>query len=314
MAYFLQLLLNGIHNAALYALLAYGYVLIHGLTHRTDLSLGAIFAFSGQTFILVTAFAWSVLWMTLPAALSFGLLMAVVYVGIGGYAIAKLIYAPLDAGNRNTVLGGNAWTQHFPDGTVADCRQYKGLLAAADAGRAGAGAWTGIDISLTQLQVVNIAVALAVIASGETIMLRTSAGRIWRAVSDEPAATAMCGIDPARVRTQAILAGYGVCALAGFLAALYYGNVSFNTGMIFGLKILFITAAGGFSRPLHAAFGAAIVGMVESLWGGYFSVLWRDAAVFSMLVFVLATRINVQRYRANLKKLISPAGCGRHQW
>jgi branched-chain amino acid transport system permease protein len=104
----------------------------------------------------------------------------------------------------------------------------------------------------------------------------------------------MCGIDPDRVRTKAILTAYGVCALAGFLAALYYGNVSFNTGMIFGLKILFITAAGGFSRPLYAAFGAAIVGLVESLWGGYFSVLWRDAAVFSLLVFVLATRISPQ--------------------
>ncbi len=83
------------------------------------------------------------------------------------------------------------------------------------------------------------------------------------------------------------------CALAGFLAALYYGNVSFNTGIIFGLKILFITAAGSFSRPLHAAFGAAIIGMVESIWGGYFSVLWRDAAIFSLLVLVLAIRTNV---------------------
>ncbi|PSH61008.1 branched-chain amino acid ABC transporter permease [Phyllobacterium brassicacearum] len=294
MAYFLQLLLNGIHNAALYALLAYGYVLIHGLTHRTDLSLGAIFAFSGQTFILVTAFAWSVLWMTLPAALSFGLLMAVVYVGVGGYAIAKLIYAPLEAGNRNTVLVATLGLSIFLmelSRIAANTRDYwlPPMLAAPVQVLGG-----GVDISLTQLQVVNIAVALAVIASGEAIMLRTSAGRIWRAVSDEPAATAMCGIDPARVRTQAILAGYGVCALAGLLAALYYGNVSFNTGMIFGLKILFITAAGGFSRPLHAAVGAAIVGMVESLWGGYFSVLWRDAAVFSMLVFVLATRINAQ--------------------
>ncbi len=294
MAYFLQLLLNGIHNAALYALLAYGYVLIHGLTHRTDLSLGAIFAFSGQTFILVTAFAWSVLWMTLPAALSFGLLMAVVYVGVGGYAIAKLIYAPLEAGSRNTVLVATLGLSIFLmelSRIAANTRDYwLPPMLAAPMQVLG----SRVDISLTQLQVVNIAVALAVLASGEAIMLRTSAGRIWRAVSDEPAATAMCGIDPARVRTQAILAGYGVCALAGFLAALYYGNVSFNTGMIFGLKILFITAAGGFSRPLHAAYGAAIVGMVESLWGGYFSVLWRDAAVFSLLVFVLVTRINVQ--------------------
>ncbi len=294
MSYFLQLVFNGIHNAALYALLAYGYVLIHGVTHRTDLSLGAIFAFSGQTFILATAFGWSVLWMTLPAALSFGALIAIVYVSIGGYAIAKLIYAPLDTGTRNTVLVATLGLSIFLmelSRIAANTRDYwLPPMLALPVPLLG----PDIDISLTQMQVVNIVVALAVIASGEMIMLQTSAGRIWRAVSDEPVATAMCGIDPGKVRTQAILAAYGVCALAGFLAALYYGNVSFNTGMIFGLKILFITAAGGFSRPLHAAFGAAIVGMVESLWGGYFSVLWRDAAVFSLLVFVLATRINQQ--------------------
>jgi branched-chain amino acid transport system permease protein len=294
MSYFLQLLFNGVHNAALYALLAYGYVLIHGLTHRTDLSLGAIFAFSGQTFILVAAFGWSILWMTLPAALSFGLLIAAAYVGIGGYAIAKLIYAPLDTGTRNTILVATLGLSIFLmelSRIAADTRDYwLPPMLATPVQLLG----TGVDISLTQLQVANIIIALAVIAIGETVMLRTSAGRIWRAVSDEPAATAMCGIDPDRVRTKAILTAYGVCALAGILAALYYGNVSFNTGMIFGLKILFITAAGGFSRPLYAAFGAAIVGLVESLWGGYFSVLWRDAAVFSLLVFVLATRISPQ--------------------
>ena len=292
MTYFLQLLLNGIHNAALYALLAYGYVLIHGLTHRTDLSLGAIFAFSGQTFILVAAFAWSILWMTLPAALSFAVLIALIYVFIGGYAIAKLIYAPLEAGTRNTILVATLGLSIFLaelSRIAANTRDYwlPPLLAAPVR-------IPQMDISLTQMQVVNILVALAVIGGGEAVMQRTAAGRIWRAVSDEPQATAMCGIDPRRVRTQAILAAYGICALAGFLAALYYGNISFNTGMIFGLKILFITAAGGFSRPFYAACGAAVIGMVESLWGGYFSVLWRDAAVFSLLVFVLATRITTQ--------------------
>ncbi|UGY09619.1 MULTISPECIES: branched-chain amino acid ABC transporter permease [unclassified Phyllobacterium] len=291
MTYFLQLLLNGIHNAALYALLAYGYVLIHGLTHRTDLSLGAIFAFSGQTFILVAAFAWSILWMTLPAALAFGLLIALVYVMTGGYVIARVIYAPLEAGTRNTILVATLGLSIFLaelSRIAANTRDYwLPPMLSQPVPVLG----PQVDISLTQMQVLNIAVALTVIACGEAIMLRTAAGRIWRAVSDEPQATAMCGIDPKRVRTQAILAAYGICALAGFLAALYYGNISFNTGMIFGLKILFITAAGGFSRPLHAACGAALVGMVESLWGGYFSVLWRDVAVFSLLVFVLATRI-----------------------
>lgn len=293
MSYFLQLLLNGIHNAALYALLAYGYVLIHGLTHRTDLSLGAVFAFSGQTFILAAAFGFSVLWMTLPAALGFGVLIAALYISTGGYLVAKLIYAPLDAGSRNTVLVATLGLSIFLmelSRIAADTRDYwLPPMLASPVHVLGPAA----DISLTQLQLVNICVAFLVILLAEWTMNRTLAGRIWRAVSDEPIASAICGINPEVVRTRAILAAYAICALAGFLAALYYGNVSYNTGIIFGLKILFITAAGSFSRPLHAAFGAAIIGMAESVWGGYFPVLWRDAAVFSLLVLVLATRTNV---------------------
>ncbi|MEJ1119881.1 branched-chain amino acid ABC transporter permease [Phyllobacterium sp. CCNWLW109] len=293
MSYFLQLLLNGIHNAALYALLAYGYVLIHGLTHRTDLSLGAIFAFSGQTFILAAAFGFSVLWMTMPAALGFGFIIAALYVTAAGYLVARLIYTPLDAGTRNTVLVATLGLTIFLmelSRIAADTRDYwLPPMLASPVFILGQAA----DISLTQLQLVNIGIALAVVLLAELTMNRTLAGRIWRAVSDEPTASALCGIDPVSVRTNAILVAYGICALAGFLAALYYGNVSFNTGIIFGLKILFITAAGSFSRPLHAAFGAAIIGMVESIWGGYFSVLWRDAAIFSLLVLVLAIRTNV---------------------
>lgn len=293
MSYFLQLLLNGIHNAALYALLAYGYVLIHGLTHRTDLSLGAVFAFSGQTFILAAAFGFSVLWMTLPAALGFGTIVAALYIGAGGYLVSKLIYTPLDSGSRNTVLVATLGLSIFLmelSRIAANTRDYwLPPMLASPVHILGPAA----DISLTQLQLVNIGIALVVVLLAELTMKHTLAGRIWRAVSDEPTASAICGINPQAVRTRAILVAYAICALAGFLAALYYGNVSFNTGIIFGLKILFITAAGSFSRPLHAAFGAAIIGMVESLWGGYFPVLWRDAAVFSLLVFVLATRTNV---------------------
>jgi branched-chain amino acid transport system permease protein len=290
MSYFLQLLLNGIHNAALYALLAYGYVLIHGLTHRTDLSLGAVFAFSGQTFILAAAFGFATLWMTMPAALVFGAIVAAIYIAAGGHLVDRLIYAPLDAGGRNAVLVATLGLSIFLmelSRIAADTRDYwLPPMLASPVYIFGPVA----DISLTELQMANIGIALAVILLAEITMHRTSAGRIWRAVSDEPIASAICGINPRAARAKTIFAAYTICALAGFLAALYYGNISFNTGIIFGLKILFITAAGSFSRPLHAAIGAAIIGMAESLWGGYFPVLWRDAAIFSLLVFVLAIR------------------------
>ncbi|RUW85626.1 branched-chain amino acid ABC transporter permease, partial [Mesorhizobium sp. M8A.F.Ca.ET.059.01.1.1] len=51
MLYFFQQVLNGLHSGALYALLAFGYVLTNGILHRTNLAYGALFAFCGQAMI-----------------------------------------------------------------------------------------------------------------------------------------------------------------------------------------------------------------------------------------------------------------------
>ena len=86
------------------------------------------------------------------------------------------------------------------------------------------------------------------------------------------------------------MAGGLAAALAGIMAAFYYGNMSFGTGLIFGLKILFITAVGGYNTPPRAAAGAAIFGMAEALYSGYFPLEWRDVAMFALLVALLVLR------------------------
>ena len=73
MLYFLQQVLNGFHSSALYALLAFGYALTHGVLHRTNIAYGSLFAFAGQTMILCAVFGYQVLWLTLPATVAFGI-------------------------------------------------------------------------------------------------------------------------------------------------------------------------------------------------------------------------------------------------
>jgi branched-chain amino acid transport system permease protein len=84
-----------------------------------------------------------------------------------------------------------------------------------------------------------------------------------------------------------VLGGAFFAALAGTEAALYYGNISFGTGLVYGLKILFVTAVGGYRAPLPAAAGAACFGIGESLWAGYFPIEWRDGWMFAFLVALL---------------------------
>ncbi len=99
--------------------------------------------------------------------------------------------------------------------------------------------------------------------------------------------------------------------------ALYYGNVSFGAGLVYGLKILFVTAVGGYLSPPRAALGAAAFGIAESLWSGYFPVEWRDAWMFCswsrMLVLIgrpAATQAE-DRLSPPITTLVACAGAGR---
>lgn len=288
MLYFLQQLLNGVHSAAIYALLAFGYALGNGVLHRTNLSYGAIFAFSGQTMILVAVFGWRVLWLTLPATIALGVVVALLYAALVSRIVSRSVLAPLASRSPNTIVAatlGILMVLTELGRIAADTRDF--WLPPLMATPVTFAADHRYQATLTVIQLINAAIAIGCVAAGAVLLARSRFGRQWRAVADDPFAAAMCGIDPARIFHRALLLA-GLCAgIAGVLAALYYGNIGFGAGLIFGLKILFITAVGGYHAPARAALGAAGFGMVEALWAGYFPLEWRDASMFALLVAVL---------------------------
>jgi branched-chain amino acid transport system permease protein len=144
--------------------------------------------------------------------------------------------------------------------------------------------------TLTVIQLIDCGLIALVLLLSSLALGGTVAGRAWRAVCDDPHAAAMCGIDVRRVFHWSVVAGGLAAALAGIVAAFYFGNMSFGTGLIFGLKILFVTAVGGYDTPPRAAAGAAAFGMAESLYSGYFPIEWRDGAMFLLLVGLLVLR------------------------
>ncbi len=76
----------------------------------------------------------------------------------------------------------------------------------------------------------------------------------------------------------------------GYLALLYFGNMSFGAGLTYGLKVLFIAAAGGFSTPRMAALAAFCFGEAESLWDGYLPIMWRETFFYCGLSLLLILR------------------------
>ncbi|TIQ00147.1 MAG: branched-chain amino acid ABC transporter permease [Mesorhizobium sp.] len=283
MLYFFQQVLNGLHSGALYALLAFGYVLTNGILHRTNLAYGALFAFCGQTMILTAAFGYQALWLTLFAAVALGIVAAFLYAGLISHVLSRSIFEPLADRTPNAIVVTTLGILLLLSEADTHDLWLPPMLAQPIIFAKGA----NFNATLTLIQLLDCAVVAATIGLAAWAFAQSSFGRRWRAVSDDAKAAAMCGVDVRAVFRHAVLAG-GLCAaLAGVLAAFYYGNISFGTGLVYGLKILFVTAVGGYLSPLRAALGAAAFGMAESLWAGYFPLEWRDGWMYLFLVAML---------------------------
>jgi branched-chain amino acid transport system permease protein len=288
MAYLLQQLANAVPLAALYAALAFGYCIAFGVTRRADITYGAIFAFAGQVLLIFTEVGWNRLWLVLPAALAFAAVAALVY-GIGaGLVIGRTIMRPLAHASANAVL-------------VAAIGVLLVLMELARLASASRSLWLppflntpvslwrdgAFQVTLTVIQMINTALLLAIVLAGHHILQRSRWGRAWRAVTDEPLAAKLCGVDADRVFLISYAAAALVASLCGILATGYYGTMDFGAGLMFGLKIVLIAAAGGHANPWRSAGGAAVVGFAETLWGGYGPLVWRDLVIVSLLVFWL---------------------------
>lgn len=291
MLYLLQQLLNGAHAGALYALLAFGYVITNGVLHRTNLAYGPIFAFCGHAMILVAVFAYNALWLTWPAAILLGSAAAFGYGALTSSVLSRHVLRPLAGQSPNTIVAATLGVaivlmelSRIAAGTLDVWLPpilNRPIAFAAN---------ETFQVTLTINQVVDCGVVAATVVLATLWLGRSSFGRRWRAVSDDPLAAAMCGVDVGRTFHQSVLAGAMAAVLTGVLAALYYGNISFGTGMIYGLKILFVTAAGSYSSPARAARGAAAYGIGEALWTGYFNAEWRDGWMLAFLVALLVLR------------------------
>ncbi|PZM16954.1 branched-chain amino acid ABC transporter permease [Rhizobium tubonense] len=288
MAYLLQQLANAIPLAALYATLAFGYAIAFGVTRRADITYGALFAFSGQMLLLFTDLGYSRLILVLPAALALGAAISFLYTMGVGLFVGRSIILPLVRKSPNTVI-------------VAALGVMIVLMETARLASDTRTIWLPpflntpivfwsdgtFKVTLTEIQLINVGLMVVIVLIGAAILRYTSWGRIWRAVTDDALAAELCGTSARRVFLMAYGASALVATLCGILSTSYYGTMDFGAGLMFGLKVLLIAAVGGYSDPLKSAGGAAVLGVIETMWSAYGPIVWRDMVIFTLLVFLL---------------------------
>jgi branched-chain amino acid transport system permease protein len=290
-ANFLQQCLNAAVVSAFYALLAVAYALVYGLTGRIMLAFGDFATFAAYVAAISMLVVFEVAQFGLMPALASALVITVSAAAALGIASQSLVFRPLFGRASQAMLvasigvaiviqevirmatgGRELWLQ--PVLTEAF------LLVRSD----------GFSVQITAMQVAIIVGASLLSALLVTVMRRSEFGRRWRACSEDGGLAGLCGVNVPAVVAVTFALSSAYAGVAGFTVAVYYGNVSFYMGLVLGLKALFAAIIGGFGSIGGAIAGAVVLATLETMWSAYFSIEYRDVAVFGLFILVLILR------------------------
>ncbi|MBL8672721.1 MAG: branched-chain amino acid ABC transporter permease [Alphaproteobacteria bacterium] len=274
------LLSSGITSGALYALVAVGLVICYRTTSHINFSHGELFMVGG--FI---AFSLHVLW-GVPYIPS--LLIAVVAGGAIGLMTDRAVYRTLI----------NAPPIAMVVATVAFSFVLKGIGRFLWGGQgefvpfppiadpAPVEAW---GIAVFPQQLVVLAGALFCMALLTLFFRFTRAGKTMQATAESPRAAYLVGIRVERVyaSTWAVSAALATVA-AVLMAPLTQLTPDIGLGLL--LKAFAATILGGLGNMPGAIVGGFLVGICESLAGGYVASSAQEVAAFVIIMIMLLVR------------------------
>ncbi len=118
---------------------------------------------------------------------------------------------------------------------------------------------------------------------------RTLLGKAMRAAADNPFGAVLIGISVRRLVALAFALSGALGALAGILIT-PITSMSYDTGLMLGLKGFAAAILGGYGSTLGAVVGGLLLGILESFGAGFISSAYKDAIAFLLLLTILFVR------------------------
>ena len=312
---FLDFTIGGLVFGAIYALIALGYTMVYGVLQLINFAHSEVFMYG--TF----AVAWTFILLhgTGDASWSLGkavpiLLVALVAAMVLSAAIALLLerfaYRPLI--NKNapklialiSAIGASfalaeamglrdrfaKWfglddnlSDYVAPGKARDV--YSNPVSIQPHGLFDIGGYTVSDVDL-----VVIVAALAMMFALDAFVRRTKFGRGIRAVAQDPESAALMGVNSTRVVQVTFLVGGLMAGAAATLYMMKIGSTRQNAGFILGVKAFTAAVMGGIGNLRGALLGGLLLGVMENWGSAVFGSEWKDVVAFVLLVLILLVR------------------------
>lgn len=289
MQLFLQNLIGGLQIGSIYALIALGYTMVYGIVKLINFAHGDIMMVGSYAVFWITT-------TTLVAAASsshpvlaavFAILFSVLVCVALGVLMDRVAYKPLRNAPRIsaliTAIGISMALQIaaqlvFGSGQIT----FPALIPKIALFKVG-------RKPVFLLEVLTLAVSLALMVGLQAFVKKTRTGKAMRAVSEDIGAAKLMGVNVDTTISITFAIG---CALAAIGALFYAQKVVYIKpllGSMPGLKAFVAAVLGGIGIIPGAVLGGFMIGIAETFMK-YYASEYVDAMVFGILILVLLVK------------------------
>jgi branched-chain amino acid transport system permease protein len=291
-----QVLLHGLTNGALFALIALGYTLVYGIIELINFAHGEVYMIG--TFVALTVVLELGATRGTPAGelaliVVLALVVAMVCCAALNAFIERVAYRPLRNAPRLAPLISaigvsfillNVGLHWYGASQV----RFPDLLPSADLFRDVLGLDTGVRFNMKDVFVLVLTAPLLI---GLNLFIsRSRLGKAMRATAQDREAAALMGININQTIALTFLIGGALAGAAGFLSGLYNNTAWFQQGFRGGLMAFTAAVLGGIGNLTGAVLGGLIIGILSALSDFYFDPRWTQAVVFGILILIMVFR------------------------
>ena len=291
MEYFLQQLINGLTLGAVYGLIAIGYTMVYGIIGMINFAHGEIFMIGSFISLISFLILSSIGAFSAVFAILLVLLVTMIFTSVFGWSVERIAYRPLRDSFKLapliSAIGMSIFLQSFIQ--VFQGARPKPLQPIMHGGIKLLES-NGFAVQISYLQIIIIILTVCLMIGFTAIIQQTPLGRSQRACEQDRTMAALLGVNVDRTISLTFVMGAALAAVAGLMFTLYYGVIDFFIGFLAGVKAFTAAVLGGIGSLPGAMLGGVLIGLIEAFWSAYFSIAYKDVAVFMVLVLVLIFR------------------------
>ena len=268
-------LINGLQTGSVYALVALGYSMVYGIIKLLNFAHGDIIMVGAyMTYYAIASFA-------LPPAVA--VVLAIAASTLLGVFVEKVAYTPLRSAPRLSLLITAIGVSFLLENGAQ--LVFGAGQKSMDPMITGSFMMGRVNVSYTAIVTIVVSVAMMVLLT--FVVNKTKAGKAMRAVSEDMGAAQLMGISLNRTISMTFAIGSALAGVGSVLYMCAYTQASPTMGSMLGIKAFVAAVLGGIGSIPGAMIGGFTIGILEALVAAVGLSMWKDAAVFLVLIVVL---------------------------